>query len=138
MEGLTDEALNALITKAMTREQELQEQGNALALQNKEFANYLKAKKHLDEEMEVLWGMVKQEMIDRGISEHDTDFIKLKLTPSGKFKADNIEELPDEFCDIKKTVNNRKIKAYQEMHGKLPDGVQPTGYVLRKTLKDVN
>ena len=37
--------------------------------------------------------------------------------------------------DIKKTINNKKVKSYVELNGKLPDGVESTGYILRKTLK---
>lgn len=38
--------------------------------------------------------------------------------------------------DIKKTINNRKVKSYIELNGHLPDGVESTGYILRKTLKE--
>ena len=31
--------------------------------------------------------------------------------------------------------SNKKVKAYLELNGKLPDGVESTGYILRKTLK---
>ena len=64
-----------------------------------------------------------------------TDYLKLKLTPSGKYKAEDIDSVDDSLCDIKKTINNKKVKSYVELNGKLPDGVESTGYVLRKTLK---
>ena len=34
-----------------------------------------------------------------------------------------------------KKLNNKKVKAYVELHGELPEGVESTGYILRKTLK---
>ena len=34
-----------------------------------------------------------------------------------------------------KRINNKKVKAYVELHGELPEGVESTGYILRKTLK---
>ena len=37
--------------------------------------------------------------------------------------------------DIKKVLNNKKVKSYVELNGHLPEGVQSTGYILRKTLK---
>lgn len=128
--------LEQLIEEATNKEKELQVKSEALALQNKEFADYLAAKKHADEELEVLWMMVKDYMIENNLSEHENDFIKLKLTPSGKFKAEDIDSVDDSLCDIKKTLNNKKVKSYMELNGELPEGVQSTGFILRKTLKE--
>lgn len=128
-------ALDELIDDAITEEKALAVRADELALQSKQFADYLAAKKHNDEKIEMLWQMVKDEMIAEGISEHENDFIKLKLTPSGKYKADDLESVDDDLCDIVKKLNNKKVKAYVELNGKLPDGVESTGYVLRKTIK---
>lgn len=128
-------ALDDLIGDAMAEEKALAVRADELALQSKQFAEYLAAKKHNDEKIEMLWAMVKQEMLDQGMTEHENDYIKLKLTPSGKYKAENLDEISDELCDIKRTLSNKKIKAYVELNGKLPDGVESTGYILRKTLK---
>lgn len=128
-----DKDLNTLVEQALSKEKELQVRSEELALQSKEFAEYLKAKKHADEELAVVWDMCKEYMEEHDIREHTTDYIKLTLTPSGKYKADDIDSVDDELCDIKKTLNNKKCKAYAELHdGKLPDGVQPTGMVFRK------
>ena len=94
------------------------------------------AKKHQDEKLEVLWSLVKEYMIENEISEHETDYIKLKLTPSGKYKADDLDSISDDLCDIKRTLSNKKVKAYIELNGKLPDGVESTGWVLRKHIKE--
>lgn len=32
-------------------------------------------------------------------------------------------------------MNNKKVKSYLELNGKLPECVESTGYILRKTLK---
>ena len=128
-------ALDELIDDAITEEKALAVRADELALQSKQFADYLAAKKHNDEKIEMLWQMVKDEMIAEGISEHENDFIKLKLTPSGKYKAEDLESVDDDLCDIVKKLNNKKVKAYVELNGKLPDGVESTGYVLRKTIK---
>lgn len=127
--------LNSLIESAIKKENELATRADELALQNKQFAEYLAAKKHADEELEVLWQLVKDEMLKEGITEHENDYIKLKLTQSGKYKALKMENVSDELCDIKKVLNNKKVKAYVELHGELPEGVKSTGYILRKTLK---
>ena len=129
------DALNQLIDDAVNEEKALAIKADELAIQNKQFADYLAQKKHNDEKLEVLWGMVKDYMIENHLSEHENDYIKLKLTPSGKYKTDDIEAVSDELCDVVKKLNNKKVKAYVELNGELPEGVQSTGYVLRKTLK---
>ena len=129
-------ALNALIDEAVDREKALAIKADELSLQSKQFADYLAAKKHNDEALEALWLIVKDFMIESHITEHENDYIKLKLTPSGKYKAEDIETVSDDLCDIKKTLNNKKVKAYVELNGKLPEGVESTGYILRKTIKE--
>jgi hypothetical protein len=128
-------ALDQLIDDAMAEEKSLALKADELALQSKQFAEYLAAKKHNDEKLEILWGMVKDYMIESHLSEHENDYIKLKLTPSGKYKAADIDSVDDSLCDIKKTINNKKVKSYVELNGHLPNGVESTGYILRKTLK---
>lgn len=127
--------LQELIDEALNKEKELQVRSDELALQDKRFAEYIQAKKHADEELEVLWGMVKDYMIENKYNEFENDFIKLNLTPSGKYRTDDIESVSDELCDIKKTLNNKKVKAYIELNGVLPQGVESTGFILRKKVK---
>lgn len=129
------ETLDQLIDEAVDKEKSLAIRADELALQSKQFADYLAEKKHNDEALEALWLMVKEYMIENHLSEHENDYIKLKLTPSGKYKTDDIEAVSDELCDVVKKLNNKKIKAYVELNGHLPDGVESTGYILRKTLK---
>ena len=127
--------LEALIDSAMNKEKELATRADELALQSKQFADYLAEKKHADEELEILWKMVKEYMIENNYTEYDGEHIKLSLSPSGKYKAEDIDKVDDTLCDIKKTINNRKVKSFVELNGHLPDGVESTGYILRKTLK---
>ena len=129
------EALDQLIDEAVDKEKSLAIRADELALQSKQFADYLAEKKHNDEALEALWLMVKDYMVENNLSEHENDFIKLKLTPSGKYKTDDIEAVSDELCDVVKKLNNKKVKAYVELNGELPEGVESTGYILRKTLK---
>ncbi len=127
--------LSALVENAMDKEKALQEQSDKLALEDKRFADYLAAKKHADEELEVLWQTVKDYMVENKYIEFENDFIKLSLTPSGKYRTDDIDAVGDDLCDIKKTLNNKKVKAYIELNGTLPKGVESTGFILRKKVK---
>jgi hypothetical protein len=129
------DALNQLIDDAVNEEKSLAVKADELALQSKQFADYLAQKKHNDERLAQLWELVKDFMVENNLTEHENDYIKLKLSPSGKYKAEDIDQIDDALCDIKKVLNNKKVKSFVELNGKLPDGVQSTGYILRKTLK---
>ena len=129
-------ALNEMIDEAIKEEQVLAKREDELSLQSKQFAEYLAAKKHNDERLEVLWDMCKQFMVENHITEHENDYIKLKLTPSGKYRTEDVEAVDDSLCDIVKKLSNKKVKAYVELNGKLPEGVESTGYILRKTIKE--
>ena len=130
--------LEVLVNDALLKEQELAKRADELALQSKQFADYLAAKKHADEELEVLWSLVKDYMIQNNYSEYDGEHIALKLTSSGKYKAEDIDSVDNSVCDIKKVLNNKKVKSYLELNGTLPEGVESTGYILRKTIKEKN
>jgi len=130
------QALDQLIDDAMQTEKALSTKADELALQNKQFADYLAEKKHNDEKLEVLWGLVKDYMIDNDISKHETPYLSLTLTPSGKYRTDDIDSVDDELCDVVKKLNNKKVKAFVELNGKMPDGVESTGFILRKKLKE--
>lgn len=129
------DALNQLIDDAVNEEKSLAVKADELALQSKQFADYLAQKKRNDERLAQLWELVKEFMVENSLTEHENDYIKLKLSPSGKYKAEDIDQIDDALCDIKKVLNNKKVKSFVELNGKLPDGVQSTGYILRKTLK---
>lgn len=130
------QALDQLIDDAMQTEKALSTKADELALQNKQFADYLAEKKHNDEKLEVLWGLVKDYMIDNDISKHETPYLSLTLTPSGKYRTDDIDSVDDELCDVVKKLNNKKIKAFIELNGKMPEGVESTGFILRKKIKE--
>lgn len=133
-----DKALAKLVDDAMAKETELQEREKALAIQNKEFAEMMVARRRQDDELKVLWEMVKNYMEEHNIAHHETDFIDLTLSPSGKYRVadgSNIEDIPDEVCVVKKALDNKKIKAFYELNHLLPKGVESTGNVLRKKFK---
>lgn len=133
-----NKALDELISDAMSVEKDLMVREEALAAHNKEFANWLKLKKRQDEQLEVLWDMVKEEMENRGLTTHEVPgVIKLSLSPSGKYRLKDdvsIDDIPDELCEIKRSLSNKKVKAYFGLNNTLPKGVESTGNILRKKL----
>ena len=120
-------ALNQLVEDYTNKETELMKVENELATRDEQFANFITTQKRLAEQKAVLTDMIKEEMSKRGLREHETDSVVLKLTPLGKFKAQDIEAVPDELCKVVKSLDNAKVKAYAELNGKLPEGVESLG-----------
>lgn len=125
-------ALNKLIDDAYIKETALQKQEAELALQNEQFAKVLEQHKRQEAELNVLWDMVKQYMVENNIMSHQTNSLSLSLSPLGKYKAENIDKVPDDLCKIVRSLDNAKVKAYFKLNGSLPEGVTDMGYRLNK------
>lgn len=129
-------ALNQLVEDYTNKETELMKVENELATRDEQFANFITTQKRLAEQKAVLTDMIKEEMAKRGLREHETDSVILKLTPLGKYKCADVEALPDELCEIKRTLSNKAVKAYLQLNGKLPDGVESLGDRLVIRVRD--
>lgn len=129
-------ALNELVEEYTNKEAELMKVEQQLASSDEKFANFLTQQKRLKDYKDVLVGEIKEYMTEHGMTEHETDTVKLRLSPSGKYQADNLDEIPDSLCEIKRTLSNKKVKSYLELNGTLPEGVKSTGSILRITVKE--
>lgn len=129
-------ALNDLVEEYTNKETELMKVENELATRDEQFANFIATQKRLKEMKEVLTEEIKEFMREHNMREHETDSVILKLTPLGKFKAADIEAVPDELCKVVKSLDNKKITAYKELHGTLPDGIESVGDRLTIKIKE--
>lgn len=123
-------ALNDLVEEYTSKETELMKVENELATRDEQFANFITTQKRLAEQKAVLTDMIKDEMHKRGLTEHETDTVVLKLTPLGKYKLEDgvsADDIDESLCKVVKSLDNRKITAYKELHGFLPDGVKSVG-----------
>lgn len=129
-------ALNQLVEDYTNKETELMKVENELATRDEQFANFITTQKRLKEQREVLNQMIREEMEARGLTEHETDTVILKLSPLGKYKTADVSALPDNLCEIKRTLSNKAVKAYLELNGKLPEGVESLGSRLTIRVKE--
>lgn len=129
-------ALNQLIEDYTNKETELMKVESELATRDEQFANFITTQKRLAEQKAVLTDMIKEEMTKRGLREHETDTVILKLSPLGKYKADDIEAVSEDLCKVVKSLDNKKVKAYVELNGKLPEGVESLGDRLTIRVKE--
>lgn len=129
-------ALNQLVEDYTNKETELMKVENELATRDEQFANFITTQKRLKEQREVLNQMIREEMEARGLTEHETDTVILKLSPLGKYKADNLDNVPDDLCKVVRSLDNSKVKAYLNLNGKLPEGVKSLGSRLTIKVKE--
>lgn len=129
-------ALNELVEEYTNKETELMKVENELATRDEQFANFITTQKRLKEQREVLNQMIREEMEARGLTEHETDTVILKLSPLGKYKADNLDKIPDDLCKVVRSLDNSKVKAYLNLNGKLPEGVKSLGSRLTIKVKE--
>lgn len=129
-------ALNQLVEDYTNKETELMKVENELATRDEQFANFITTQKRLKEQREVLNQMIREEMEARGLTEHETDTVILKLSPLGKYKADNLDNIPDDLCKVVRSLDNSKVKAYLNLNGKLPEGVKSLGSRLTIKVKE--
>lgn len=133
-------ALNQLVEEYTGKETELMKVENELATRDEQFANFITTQKRLKEQKEVLTDLIKEYMTEHNLTEHETDTVVLKLTPLGKYKTEDVSALPDELCEIKRTLSNKAVKAYLQLNGKLPEGVESLGnrLIIRVRGKEKN
>ena len=130
-------ALNELVEEYTSKETDLVKVEQELATRDEQFANFIATQKRLKEQKEVLVSLIKEEMHKRNLTEHETDTVILKLSPLGKYKTADINALPDELCGIKRTLSNKAVKAYLQLNGKLPEGIESLGERLSIKVKNV-
>lgn len=135
-EGDDLSALNQLVEEYTGKEAELAKVESELVTRDEQFANFITTQKRLKEQKEVLTDLIKEYMTEHNLTEHETDTVVLKLSPSGKYKAENLEEIPDNLCEIKRTLSNKAVKAYLQLNGHLPEGIKSTGSILRIKVKE--
>lgn len=129
-------ALNDLVEEYTNKETELMKVEQELVTRDQQFANFITTQKRLKEQREVLNQMIKEEMEARGLTEHETDTVILKLSSLGKYKAENLDKVDDSLCKVVKSLDNAKVKAYLNLNGKLPDGVESLGNRLTIRVRD--
>ncbi|HPR10625.1 MAG TPA: hypothetical protein PLJ04_03525 [Candidatus Saccharibacteria bacterium] len=79
---------------------------------------------------------IKEAMIANGVTKIDGDWGYITLAERVSYKAEDIDQVPDEF--LKPTLDTTKVKAEATLKGVLPAGVSEsrTQYITKK-LKEV-
>lgn len=129
-------ALDEMVNEYQVKEQSLATLSSELEVQSKQFATFLEQQRRQADELAVLKEAIKDYMQEHDIKEHDTGLVELKLSSTGRYTCDDLETVPDELCKIVRQLDNAKCKAYEKLHGELPEGVQTAGYRLTMKVKE--
>lgn len=129
-------ALNNLVDEALKKQSELDKMGAELAAKNEQFAKFLEQQKRNQDELDILKDDIKTYMLEHDIKQHDTGYVELKLSPTGRYKCDDVSVVDDSLCKIVKSLDNSKVKAYVHLNGELPKGVEDGGYRLTMKVKE--
>lgn len=101
---------------------------------NKEFQQFLKLQKSVDDKAAEVWGDVESKMIKHGIKTIDAEWVKLTIVE--KPKIDIIGDLAAKF--MKRVPDTKKINEYIKKTQEAPEGVvQSKILYLRKTFRQV-
>ena len=132
-------ALNDLVEEYTNKETELMKVEQELVSKDQQFANFITAQKRLKEAKEVISDLIREELEKQGLSEYETESVKLRLSSSGKYKLEegvDINSVDDSLCKVVKSLDNKKITAYRALNGILPNGIKDTNKVLRICVKE--
>jgi chemotaxis protein histidine kinase CheA len=92
--------------------------------------------KALEKESKAAAELIKQAMIEQGITKIDVDLPNISgyitLAERVSFKAEDLSEVADDF--LKQALDTDKVKAHATLTGSLPDGVAEarTQYITKK------
>lgn len=129
-------ALDELVNDYQEKEKSLSLLSSELEVQSRQFATFLEQQRRQADELAVLKDAIKGFMIEHDIKEHDTGLVNLKLSSTGRYSCEDIESVPDEVCKIVKQLDNQAVKAYEKLHGELPEGISPAGWRLLMKVKE--
>jgi autotransporter translocation and assembly factor TamB len=102
----------------------------------KKFAQMEAEYKALEKESKAATELIKEAMIERDMDRIEIDVPGLTgyitLAERTSYKAEDIDEVPDEF--LKPTLDTEKVKAQAVLTGQLPTGVSETKtqYITKK------
>lgn len=126
-----------LAAKATKEEQKLLVMEQKFALENKEFASYLKQQEAARKKINAMWDEIKVSLIEAEYFDViENENFRVSVSKVAGIKVTNIDELPEEFTEVVKVAKMDKIKKFVELYEELPAGVVDSSYYrLNKKVK---
>lgn len=130
-------AAKLIAAKAAKEEVKLALAEKDFALQNAEFAKFLKRQAEANKRITQMWDEVKSVLIDAGYTDViENEHFRVSVSKVFGLKVVDLEALPKEFVHTVKVAKVDEIKKHYEMYGELPTGaVDSSYYRLNKKVK---
>jgi len=102
--------------------------------QNKQFRDFIKLQKEVNQQAGKVWAEVQELMIAAGKEVIETDWVRLTIVKAKKLEIDE-DKLPEKFTKL--VPDTKEINAYIKENHITPPGVkQVAAPYLRKTFRD--
>lgn len=130
-------AAEKLAAKAAQAEVKLTEMDKNFALQNKEFAAYLKKQQEEQKKITQLWNDVKKALIEAEYFDVlENELFRVSVSKVSGITVKDLNEVPEQYTEVVKVAKMDEIKKHYELYGELPAGtVDSSYYRLNKKVK---
>lgn len=126
-----------IAAKAAVEERKLVAVQAEFALNNKEFAKFLKDQAKAQAKISEMWEDVKSALIEaKYFDVMENENFRVSVSKVAGIKVTDVNELPDKFTETVKVAKTDKIKEHYNLYGKLPKGTKDNSYYrLNKKVK---
>lgn len=126
-----------LAKKAAKKEAEVLAIEQKFALENAEFATFLKKQEERNREVAKMWDGVKQALIEAGYFDViENENFRVSVSRVFGIKVTDVNALPKEFKKTVEVPETEKIKKHFELYNELPEGTADGSYYrLNKKVK---
>ena len=126
-----------LAKKAAVEEAKVQAIEQKFALENAEFAKFLKAQEERQRKVAKMWDEVKASLIEAGYFDViENENFRVSVSKVFGIKVVDLAKLPAEFVKTVTVADTDKIKKHYELYETLPEGTADGSYYrLNKKVK---
>ena len=134
---MNEKEVKKIANKAVAEEKALAKLEQEFALQNAEFAKFLKKQTATNAKIAAMWSSVKNSLVEMQYFDIlENDNFRVSVSKVLGIKVTDIEKLPAEYTETVKVAKSDKIKKHFELYDKLPAGtVDNSYYRLNKKVK---
>ena len=128
------------ITQISTMEKSIEQQLTELEQQNPDVFKQIKAIEQAQAQVQKLKEAVKAKLVeDKDFDLHEVGNLRVSVSAVAKVKVKNIDEVSDDFKEVKTVANENKAKEYLKVMKKVPAGFEDASfYRLNWRITDEN
>lgn len=126
---LDQASVQALADKAVAEEKALEAAKQEFALQNAEFAAFLKTQTETQKKIDEMWASVKSALVEADYTDViDNENFRISVSKVLGIKVVDLDAVPEEYTETVKVAKPDKLKKHYELYGALPTGTVDNSY----------